>query len=100
MMLRCPVKYQRAESGVGSIGTCGRAVRLKFPSRFIIAREERSRHSLNATPVAELAHQVCDRRSSENIVCRPHFVKPAEHSGYLMQILPKTLKQYHLIEEV
>src|SRR5438094_7985471 len=100
MMLRCPVKYEHPESVFSGVHARSRAVRLKFPPRVVITSKERTRHRLKATPAAELAHQVCDLRSSEHIVSCPHLVKPAEHSGSLVQILPKSLKQRHLMEEV
>src|SRR6266699_3808075 len=68
-----------------------RVAQVPVPCR-IITGEERPRYRLNATPVAELAHQVRNLRSSKNIIARPHLVKSAEHCGSLMQVLPKTLK--------
>ena len=64
MVLRCAVQDQCAESGIRSVGTCCRAVRLKFPPGVVITAEKRLPHSLEAASVAELAHQVCNLRSS------------------------------------
>src|SRR5579862_4201950 len=99
-MLRCAVQYQHPKRVISRIGSRSSAVRFKFTSRVVVTSEQCFRHRLNAASVAKLAHQICNLRAAENIICGPHSVKPGEDSSPLMRILSKALQQCHLIKEV
>src|SRR5260370_31928778 len=100
MMFGCPIENEHAESVIRSIGASSIIAVgwFNLPCRVVITGEKCLCHRLDAAPVTELAHQVCNLGPSENVMCRPHFVKPGEHSRSLMQTFTKTLKERHFIQ--